>query len=159
MPLRDVVHDDDALRSPSSGPSIHEIVHKMRDDQNTGATFSGGNPPGLTINSGEVFEVQTLDASGGHITRNGEPQLGAEATPGRAHCSGGPASVIGPNDDPEFGTGSRAGYQVPGVTSGNPICAPVFVNGAEPGDTLQVDVISLKTGPFGQHASNPQRAA
>ena len=35
------------------------------------------------------------------------------------------------------------------MTSGNPICEPVYVNGAEPGDTLQVDVLSLKTGPFG----------
>ena len=126
-----------------SGPSIHEIVHKMRDDQNTGATFSGANPPGLTINSGEIFEVTTLDASGGHITRNGEPQIGAEATPGRVHRSGGPASVIGPEDEQDIGTGSRAGYQVPGVTSGNPICDPVFVNGAEPGDTLQVRKMPL----------------
>jgi hypothetical protein len=43
----------------------------MRDDQNTNATFSGAHPPGLTIKSGEIFEVQTLDASGGHITRDG----------------------------------------------------------------------------------------
>jgi acetamidase/formamidase len=65
------------------------------------------------------------------------------------HRNGGPSSVIGTEDDPGFGVGSRAGYQVPGVTSGNPICEPVYVNGAEPGDTLQVDVLSLKTGPFG----------
>ena len=36
-----------------------------------------------------------------------------------------------------------------GVTSGNPICEPIYVNGAEPGDTLQVDVLDLKTGKFG----------
>ena len=106
----------------AGGPSIHEVVHKMRDDQNTNATFSGANPPGLVIDSGDIFEVTTLDASGGHITRNGEPQLGAIATPGRVHRNGGPSSVIGPEDDPGFGTGNRAGYQVPGVTSGNPIC-------------------------------------
>ena len=38
---------------------------------------------------------------------------------------------------------------------GNPICEPVFVTGAEPGDTLQVEVLDLRTAQFGWTCVRP----
>ena len=32
---------------------------------------------------------------------------------------------------------------------GNPVCAPVYVEGAEPGDTLQVEILELTSGDWG----------
>ena len=31
----------------------------------------------------------------------------------------------------------------------NPVCGPVFVEGARPGDVLQVDILAVEPGPFG----------
>ena len=42
-----------------------------------------------------------------------------------------------------------------GVDGGNPVCEPVYVNGAEPGDTLQVDVLQLRTAEFGWTCVRP----
>ena len=42
-----------------------------------------------------------------------------------------------------------------GVSGGNPICEPVFVKGAEPGDTLQVEVLKLRTADFGWTCVRP----
>ena len=53
--------------------NIHGVLHTLRDDQNRNATFSAGNPPGAVIESGGVFEVQCLCASGGWVTRDGVP--------------------------------------------------------------------------------------
>ena len=88
-------------------------------------------------------------AAGGFITRNGEPtnvrgvepKTGAFATEDRNHTNGG-LNNRGDDAEERYREGS-------GVTSGNPICEPIFVNGAEPGDTLQVEVLHLKTADFG----------
>jgi hypothetical protein len=71
-----------------SSVGIHDVIHKLRDDQNRLATFSAEHKPGVEIESGEVFSVQCLCASGGWVTREGVPSPGTVAT-GRAHSSGG----------------------------------------------------------------------
>ena len=57
----------------ASAESIHGVLHTLQAAQNKNSTFSAANPPGVTIESGEVFEVQCLCASGGWVTRDGAP--------------------------------------------------------------------------------------
>ena len=76
------------------------------------------------------------------MTRNGEPQIGGAFATERVHTSGGLRESGGPGAQDLYRGKS-------GVTSGNPMCEPVYVTGAEAGDTLQVDVLDLNTGHFG----------
>lgn len=69
----------------ASAESIHGILHTLQADQNKNSTFSAAIPPGVTIESGEVFETQCLCASGGWVTRDGAPSPGAVATT-RSHA-------------------------------------------------------------------------
>eukprot|EP01047_Picozoa_sp_COSAG01_P068076 COSAG01_NODE_9757_length_2352_cov_1.672881_1_plen_331_part_00 len=130
-----------------SSVGIHDVIHKLRDDQNRLATFSAGHKPGVEIESGEVFSVQCLCASGGWVTREGVPSPGAVAT-GRAHSSGGLRYPGGSEEELRY----KASQD---LTSGNPVCEPVYVRGAEPGDTLQVDVLKLRTADFGWTCVRP----
>ena len=43
----------------AAGKSIHGVIHQIRDDQNRNATFSADHKPSVTIESGEVFQVQS----------------------------------------------------------------------------------------------------
>lgn len=134
----------------TNSESIHGVIHTLRDEQNRNATFSADNPPGVVIESGEVFEVQCLCASGGWVTRDGVPSPGAVATT-RSHAEHPTGSLRDPNGVEE----ENAYKESQRVTGGNPICEPVFVNGAEPGDTLQVDVLKLRTADFGWTCVRP----
>jgi hypothetical protein len=136
--------------SSASSESIHGILHTLRDDQNRNATFSADNSPGVVIESGEVFEVQCLCASGGWVTRDGVPSPGAVAT-SRSHAEHPTGSLRDPNGVAE----ENAYKESQRVAGGNPICEPVFVNGAEPGDTLQVEVLKLRTADFGWTCVRP----
>ena len=73
--------------------------------------------------------------------RGVEPKTGAFATEDRNHTNGG-LNNRGDDAEERYREGS-------GVTSGNPICEPIFVNGAEPGDTLQVELLELRTADWG----------
>ncbi len=134
----------------ASSESIHGILHTLRDDQNRNATFSADNSPGVVIESGDIFEVQCLCASGGWVTRDGVPSPGAVAT-SRSHAEHPTGSLRDPNGVAE----ENAYKESQGVSGGNPICEPVFVKGAEPGDTLQVEVLKLRTADFGWTCVRP----
>lgn len=139
------------VEASGSSESIHGIVHKLHAEQNRNATFSAGNAVGATVDSGDIFEVQCLCASGGWVTRDGKPSDGAVATPSRVHHARPNGSLRHP-----AGEAKEAEYKASvGLVSGNPICEPIYVKGAEPGDTLQVDVLDLRTAEFGWTCVRP----
>jgi acetamidase/formamidase len=46
---------------------------------------------------------------------------------------------------------------VPRPFRGHPLTGPVYVRGAEPGDTLEIEILDLKPGPFGWTRFSPGR--
>ncbi|UBV41810.1 acetamidase/formamidase family protein [Deinococcus taeanensis] len=92
--------------------------------------------PALTLRSGDSVTLSTLDASDGGVARrvaNGEltapPALDAliraDATPARS----------GPR--------------------GHPLTGPVFVEGAEPGDALRIEILDVQTADWGWTGCRP----
>ena len=102
------------------GYTIHELAPNARV-----YTYSSTNPAGAVVQSGDAIEVQCLDASDGWLEASG-PGSTTEHYAKRRHT---PESM----------------KQFPG----NPVCEPVFVEGAEPGDTLQVELMELRTADWG----------
>jgi hypothetical protein len=133
----------------ASTESVHGILHTLQAEQNKNSTFSATNTPGVAIKSGEVFEVQCLCASGGWVTRDGTPSPGAVATT-RSHAERPTGALRDPN-----GVAEENFYKESQGVGGNPICEPVYVVGAEVGDTLQVEVLKLKTADFGWTCVRP----
>ena len=82
--------------------------------------FSRELPPALTIQSGDTVRFQTLDAG-----------WGLEQYP----ADGSPRRLFTPRD--------------PEQDSGHALCGPVFVEGAEPGMTLEVRIDAVQPGAWG----------
>ena len=109
-------HDESA----SAGYTIHQLRNNARV-----YSYSAANPPGKTVRSGDVIEVQCLDASDGW--------LGPE----------------GPESTTEHYAKRRHTPEIMEKYPGNPVCEPVYVEGAEPGDTLVVEILELRTADWG----------
>jgi acetamidase/formamidase len=77
--------------------------------------------PILEVESGATLQLETVDASGGQLTRYSTAQ-----------------------DVTEIDMGSV-----------NPVTGPVYVKGAEPGDTLQVEILELASNDWGWTAIIP----
>ena len=88
-------------------------------------SYAADNPPGKSVSSGDVVEVQCLDASDGWLGPDG-PESTTEHYAKRRHTP-------------------KIMEQFPG----NPVCEPVYVDGAEPGDTLMVEILQLRTADWG----------
>lgn len=82
--------------------------------------FSHDLPPALTIDSGDVVQVRTLDA-GWHLA---PPPL-----------DGSPRRHFAP--------------RVPSLDDGHPLCGPIAVRGAEPGMTLEIELLAIVPGAWG----------
>ncbi len=97
-------------------------VHHLRAEQGHGSyTYSADNPQSTRIKSGDLIEVQCWDSSE-HDVLADNPTVEQLLDRTRPKPLGG---------------------------WGNPVCDPVYVEGAEPGDTLQVEIIQLKSGTWG----------
>ncbi|WP_027481818.1 acetamidase/formamidase family protein [Deinococcus pimensis] len=95
-------------------------------------------PPALTVRPGETVVFSTLDASFGGVARRvrdgGEPHAGADLRAlVEAHA-----------------------YDERDLPRGHPLPGPVFVEGAEPGDALVVEVLSVETGAWGWTSCRPR---
>ncbi|AFZ69016.1 acetamidase/formamidase family protein [Deinococcus peraridilitoris] len=99
-----------------------------------------GIPPVLTINSGDTVVFRTLDASFGNAARRvqaGEQQgLKPEF-----------AQLIADSAYPER---PHSGMR------GHPLTGPVFVRGAEAGDALIVEVVDIRSAPWGWTSCRPK---
>lgn len=97
-------------------PTRHRVT---RDDLHYG--WDNAIEPCVVVRSGDVVEFDTLDSSGGQITRD---------------------STV---DDV-----ARFDFETV-----NPAFGPVYVEGAEPGDALQVSVLDLEIADWGWTANFP----
>ncbi|KQR36009.1 acetamidase/formamidase family protein [Deinococcus sp. Leaf326] len=96
-------------------------------------------PPALHIAPGDTVTFGTLDASYGHVAR----QVAA-------------GELSAPSDLQGLIT---AGIYSPGPLTGgqrgHPLTGPVYVEGAQPGDTLVVELLEVRTGDWGWTGCRP----
>ncbi len=96
--------------------TIHQVVREQRH-----LAWDNSIAPVLRIASGEVVQIDAVEASGG--------QLGSHST----------VTDIATLD----------------FAACDPVQGPVYVEGAEPGDTLQIDILDLETADWGWTAIIP----
>lgn len=101
--------------------------------------------PVLTVQSGDTVRVDTLSHAGSTQAEDPERYLGQFGVA--------PEEVL--QDVLDFWE-SRAGRPREG-RSGHVITGPIYVDGAEPGDTLEVQVLALRTRvPYGINSTGPE---
>jgi acetamidase/formamidase len=83
-------------------------------------SFSAEFPPVLTIDSGDHVVFRTLDVGWNIVPLTADPATHQKFSP-----------------------------RVPGRDDGHAICGPVAVRGAEPGMTLEIEIISIEPGSWG----------
>lgn len=113
--------------------------HLSRDAIHT--YFDNSLPPHLTIAPGDTVVFETLEPSGGRVARD----LAAAPPPDLA---------------PDF-VAAIVAQAYPAIETpmpGHHITGPVFVEGAEPGDTLQVTIIEVRPAAWGWTAVGPGNA-
>jgi len=106
--------------------------------------WSNAITPVLTVQPGDTVTFETLEASYGSVARNVrefaqpglDPELieiiAADAYPERSH----------PDRDPA-------------IRGGHALTGPVAIDGAEPGDTLVVDIVDIKPAAWGYTSCSP----
>jgi acetamidase/formamidase len=122
-------------------------THRVSSD-NIHTYWSNALTPVLTIQPGETVVFETLEASYGHVARNvrelAQPGLdpalieiiAADAYPKREH----------PDRDPT-------------ITGGHALTGPVAIEGAEPGDTLVVEIVDIAPAAWGYTSCSPRGSA
>lgn len=107
--------------------------------------FSQSLEPKLTINSGDIVTVETLTHHA-----NDDPSLMVEGDPGAesvyawtSEGKGVDRRGAGSTDPAVYTTGSGEGAGVHILTG------PIYVNGAEPGDVLEVKILDVAPRPSG----------
>ena len=95
-------------------------------------------PPRLTIDPGDTVVFETLDASYGGAARQVAERAPAELDPQLAALI---AAAAYPAD--------------PDHQGGHPLTGPVAIRGAEPGDTLAVEVVEIVPGKWGWTGCRP----
>ena len=111
--------------SGSEGPPQRppRTIHQLREEQgHSRYTYSAANPLSATIDSGDIIEVQCWDSS--------------------EHDAADPDTATVEDLLNRTRPTPLGGW-------GNPVCDPVFVNGAQAGDTLQIEILALRSGDWG----------
>ena len=98
------------------GHTIHRIAREQRH-----LAWDNSIAPVLTVESGEIVEIDAVEASGGQF---------------------GPDSTLADMDTLDF-------------AACDPVQGPIAVAGAEPGDTLQIDILEVKPADWGWTAVIP----
>src|SRR5688500_8915367 len=101
--------------------------------------------PALTIRPGEAVVIDTLEASYGHVARNvrdlAPPGLDRELV-----------EMIAGDARPERSPPERD----PSIRGGHALAGPVAIDGAEPGDTLVVEIVDIKPAAWGYASCSPR---
>ena len=115
-----------------------------RPDTVTWGWFPTDAPPVLTIQSGDTVRIDTLSHAGATQEAPPETSLGELGVE--------PDEIL--QDALDFWA-SRAGRPRDG-RSGHVITGPVYIDGAEPGDMLEVEILQLRTRvPYGINNTGP----
>ncbi|GHF48838.1 acetamidase/formamidase [Deinococcus metalli] len=93
-------------------------------------------PPALTVRPGDTVTLDTLDASDGGVARR-VATGDVEAPPDLADVIA--RSLRAPRPGPR----------------GHPLTGPVFIDGAEPGDALRIDLLSVEGAEWGWTGCRP----
>ncbi|GGJ72322.1 acetamidase/formamidase family protein [Deinococcus aquiradiocola] len=99
--------------------------------------------PALTVRSGDTVTLDTLDASYGSVARRvqaGELALPAHLAPDLRDAVLAAAYPVRPST---------------GGLRGHPLTGPVHVQGAEPGDTLAIDILDVRPAAWGWTGCRP----
>jgi acetamidase/formamidase len=127
--------------------------------------FPRNAKPALTVPSGAVVEIDTLSHQGLNSLQDCTPARG-DRTPGQCRPSGAldpiafqsaqgvPAAEVLPDATNLFYKLNYATHSKTGA--GHLLTGPVYIQGAEPGDTLEVRVLKIKARvPWGYNAQGP----
>lgn len=124
--------------------SAQHTTHRVSSDH-IHTYWSNAIEPVVRVRPGDTVVIETLEASYGHVARNVrdlaqpglDPELieiiAADAYPERFH----------PERDPS-------------IRGGHALTGPVAIEGAEPGDTLVVEIIDIAPAKWGYNACSPR---
>ena len=93
-------------------------------------------PPALTVASGDTVTLDTLDASGGGVAR----RVASGELSARDDLR---ALILSDARDPLDGP------------RGHPLTGPLFVDGAQPGDALRIEILDVQTAAWGWTGCRP----
>ena len=135
-----------ALALPASAQDMHTDFHVPSRPQNlTWGAFPIDKAPVATVKSGQTVRIDTLSHAG---STQDEP----------------PAEFLGRygvkrdeilQDVLDFWA-ARSTLRQPGGGGGHVLTGPIYVEGAEPGDTLEVQILALRTRvPYGMNSTGP----
>lgn len=113
------------------------MTHRL-GRQNIHTYWSNELPPELTVAPGDTVTFETLDSSYGRVARD----IWALAQPGVDQEL---LVLIAEGAYPEQSTVDRH----PSLSRGHPLTGPVAVAGAEPGDTLVVEILRIEPSVWG----------
>lgn len=106
--------------------------------ENIHTYWSNELPPRLTVRAGDTVTFETLDSSYGRVAR----EISKLAQPGTDPEL---LALIDAGSYPEQSTVDRK----PSLRRGHPLTGPVAVAGAEPGDTLVVEIVRIEPAAWG----------
>ncbi len=110
------------------------------DMTSTEGYWDNSTKPALTMNSGEIVEIETNT----HL--KGKMIPGAEIEDWMAWYK----EVMAKTPDASFYPDAKTGVQAAKKGAGHhTLTGPIFVNGAEPGDMLQIEILDIIPGNYG----------
>ncbi|HEX2461552.1 MAG TPA: acetamidase/formamidase family protein, partial [Vicinamibacterales bacterium] len=130
----------------ASAQDLHADVHVPSRPQNlTWGAFPIDKAPVATVKSGQTVRIDTLSHAG---STQDEPP--AEFL---AHYGVKRDEIL--QDVLDFWA-ARSTLRQPGGGGGHVLTGPIYVEGAEPGDTLEVQILTLRTRvPYGMNSTGP----
>jgi acetamidase/formamidase len=130
----------------ASAQDLHADVHVPSRPQNlTWGAFPIDKAPVATVKSGQTVRIDTLSHAG---STQDEPPAEFLARYGVKRDE-----IL--QDVLDFWA-ARSTLRQPGGGGGHVLTGPIYVEGAEPGDTLEVQILTLRTRvPYGMNSTGP----
>jgi acetamidase/formamidase len=135
-----------ALALPASAQDMHTDLHVPSRPQNlTWGAFPIDKAPVATVKSGQTVRIDTLSHAG---STQDEPPVEFLGGYGVKRDE-----IL--QDVLDFWA-ARSTLRQPGGGGGHVLTGPIYVEGAEPGDTLEVQILALRTRvPYGMNSTGP----
>lgn len=128
----------------AAGTSLSLPVHTLgRESIHT--VWDASLPPALRVRPGDTVVLDTLDASYGGVARQVQAGRHPELLPELTALI---AAGAYPERSPTVGISTHS-------LRGHPLNGPVFVEDAEPGDTLVIDVLDVQPAAWGWTGCRP----